>query len=97
MGRGLGSIQREIISVIDAGEPWWISEGSGIYCVASLKRAVAEREPESRVRTYRSGPGYTGSFDTSFSRAIRSLIQRGMLAPLYEHELGERIERVRRL
>jgi hypothetical protein len=63
MSRGLGKLQRAILEALPTTEIY-----AGVYDLSALKRALAE-----------PGSCYTASFEAAFSRAVRTLMARGLL------------------
>lgn len=82
MSRGLGKLQRAILEALDAD-----STPGGVYNWSAIRAAVAKQ-----VGGY-GRYGMTSAFEASFSRAMRTLSQRGLVQYLrYANQIRYRAE-----
>jgi hypothetical protein len=86
MSRGLGRLQREILAALDADhEANFVSyDGRPVYDMLAVKETLAARGPGRICRLYVPElqaiyRWRSGAFEASFSRAIHTLVQRGIL------------------
>jgi hypothetical protein len=94
MSRGLGALQREILAALDeAHEADFLSSRDfrRVYDLLAVKETLAARGKGRLCRMYVPALGEryvwrSGAFEASFSRAIRTLITRGLL----RKEIGPR-------
>jgi hypothetical protein len=75
MSRGLGSLQREILATLNRGhEADFVSDDyHAVYDLRAVKRTLAARRQDRLPRLHYP------AFEASFSRAIDTLIGRGLL------------------
>jgi hypothetical protein len=89
MSRGLGALQREILAALN--EEHWYSQiirtydGRVIYDLLAVKNTLAQGKGRTdRLYVPELQAVYvwhTGAFTAAFSRAIRTLVSRGVLRP----------------
>lgn len=93
MSRGLGVIQRELLAAIDAGAGVWgmwvpiagkrheyLPTPDHVFGTEPLQRHLARAKPDERACYDGETPRYR--FRPIFSRALHSLIRRGLLVPV---------------
>jgi hypothetical protein len=75
MSRGLGSLQREILATLnqDHEADFMSDDYHAVYNLLAVKRTLAARRQDRLCRLHYP------AFEASFSRAIDTLVQRGLL------------------
>jgi hypothetical protein len=86
MSRGLGSLQREILATLDQEHQadFCSFDYRTVYDLLAVKETLAARGQGRLCRMYvpelsESYVWRSGAFEASFSRAIRTLVKRGVL------------------
>jgi hypothetical protein len=95
MSRGLGSMQREIMAELDARPPIYSGEWRGeqwdVFDLTPVRDEIARRRGalHAMQKYYGKRPYYIdGGLEASFSRALRRLVNRGLLIRV-PHRRGE--------
>jgi hypothetical protein len=79
MSRGLGWLQREILETLDKARPGVYYEQLGIYDVGRTKVHLAKKLGRMGWNDHAHQPCVQPAFQASFSRAMRTLVDRGLL------------------